>query len=177
MGTAQKSSKQTVLPFSLSMCSSDPSEAAVKATPHPLTCAASHEEVERMGRQCAICWGDMVVRTSRHARQPAGGEAGTPLAGQPAAAAGGAVDDADANAVQEAAAAAPAAAMAAAAAPAAAPAAAAPAAAAAAEAAGGGGGGGANAGLSAHGARSMALPCGHAFHRECLQQWLQQCYG
>ncbi|PRW60537.1 hypothetical protein C2E21_1293 [Chlorella sorokiniana] len=23
----------------------------------------------------------------------------------------------------------------------------------------------------------MALPCGHAFHRECLQQWLQQCYG
>ncbi len=131
-----------------------------------------------MGRQCAICWGDMAVRISRHARQPAGGEAGTPLAGQPAAATAAAglegAAEQDGNAGQEAAAAA-AAAVAAAAAPAAAAAAAAGATAPA-EAAGGDGGG-ANAGLSAHGARSMALPCGHAFHRECLQQWLQQCYG
>lgn len=30
---------------------------------------------------------------------------------------------------------------------------------------------------SAATAGAAALPCGHAFHRDCLQQWMQQCYA
>lgn len=82
--------------------------------------AATAEELERMGGQCAICWGDMPVPGGG-----GGGGEGAPAAppAEPAAAEGGA-----------------------------------------------GPGSGPD-------GRGMALPCSHAFHRGCLQQWLHQCYG
>ncbi|KAL4421914.1 hypothetical protein ABPG77_005198 [Micractinium sp. CCAP 211/92] len=102
--------------------------------------SATPAEVERMGGQCAICWGDMPLAGTAAASVAA------PAAGVAAAAAGAA--DADAAAVP---------------------------------ASGQPGGGPGNQGGSSSGGgpggAAMSLPCGHAFHRECLQQWLQQCYG
>jgi hypothetical protein len=144
--------------------------AATSVTPrswHP----ATPQEIERMGGQCAICWGDMgpeeeapapggeaqEAPTPADAAAAGAGAAGAPAAGEaPAPAAGGAPPQQVQNGGGAAAPEAPA--------PAPNPFAAMEGAV--------GAEGEENSSL-----RAMGLPCSHAYHEGCLLQWLSQCYG